>query len=458
MASSRKGVPDLPGRVAACLRQFLPRRGRLTVGYSGGLDSTVLLHLLAGLRASHGFSLRALHVHHGLSPHADAWSAHCGRQCERLGVPLSVTRVRVESVGEGPEAAAREARYRAFAQLDTDVLALAHHRDDEAETVLLQLLRGGGPKGLAAMPEARWLEGRRVRLVRPLLSASRAELESWAHGHGIEWIEDESNRLTHLTRNALRHEILPLVESRFPGAVATLARAAGQFAETAALLDQLADLDAREVVSPAGLDVARLADLPEPRARNLLRRHLEQSGATIHQANLREALRQILDARGDARVEVAFGGCSLRRFRGRALVVRSSGRLAAKGTGSASSSVAWRGESVLDLVVRGNALGRLRFQAVKGVGVRLEPGPVSIRFRRGGEALRTDPRRPRRCLKDLLREAAVPPWQRTQLPLVYVGDCLAWVAEIGSDAAFSVEHGEPGWLITWEPISPDRPS
>lgn len=196
-------MPDLSDRVAAALRPHIPSGCRLTVGYSGGLDSSVLLHVLAELRESLGLRLSAVHVHHGLSPHADAWTRHCESACRNLEVPLIVRRIAVEPVGEGPEGAARAARYREFEMLDTDVLALAHHRDDQAETVLLQLLRGAGLKGLAAMPVARRLGD--VILVRPLLDVSRDELLAWARASRLTWVEDESNADTRLSRNALRH-------------------------------------------------------------------------------------------------------------------------------------------------------------------------------------------------------------------------------------------------------------
>ncbi len=439
----------LNSRVEACLRRYLPTPGRLVLGYSGGLDSSVLLHVLADLRSRPGvsrFVLEALHVHHGLSPGADAWATHCARVCRDLDVPLRVERVRVDRGGEGPEAAARAARYRVYSRLDADALALAHHRDDQAETVLAQLLRGGGAKGLAAMPACRALAGGRLRLLRPLLDVPRAWLLAWARDRGLEWVEDESNRQLHLTRNALRHEVLPLLESRFPGAGAILARAAGRFAETADLLDDLADLDGGEAPAAAGLALDRLAALPEPRARNLLRRHLERAGASLHPDALREGLRQLLSAREDAHPSVAFGEVSLRRYRGRALAVPSDrGKGRDEYPASPESPSLWRGEASLAL----GGGGILCFEPLVGGGVRLDPGPVTVRCRRGGERLRVAPNRPRRCLKDLLREAGIPPWQRDRLPLVYVGDHLAWVAGIGPDAAFRAGAGERGWLISW---------
>jgi tRNA(Ile)-lysidine synthase len=407
----------------------------LTVGYSGGLDSSVLLHLLAGLRASAGFSLTAVHIHHGLSPQADAWSRHCAQVCHALEVPLAIHRVTVQPAGEGLEAASRAARYRVFSRLDTDILVLAHHRDDQAETVLLQLLRGAGLKGLAAMPEARPLAG--TVLLRPLLAATRAEIAAWAVARGIGWVEDESNTDVRLARNALRQQVMPGLVACFPDAAKALAQAAGQFAEAAALLDALAELDGRAAITAEGLALAALRELAEPRARNLLRLFLAQAGVEIHQETLREALRQLLTARQDAQVRVDFGVYALRRHRQSVVLERIRH--------AQDSVVPWQGESQLDL---GDA-GCLFFQSITGEGVRLKPGNVSIRRRSGGERLRPGAGRPRRTLKNLLREAGVPAWRRDSLPLVYVDEALVWAANIGADSDFLVKPGEPGWLISW---------
>ena len=444
MASSRKAAPDLEQRVGALLRRHVAPDSRLTVAYSGGLDSSVLLHLLAGLRHQLGVRLDAAHVHHGLSPLADDWAAHCAAVCASLGVPLRLHRVTVHAAGEGPEAAARAARYRVFAMLDSDMIALAHHRDDQAETVLLQLLRGGGPRGLAAMPALRAQPAGGAMLLRPLLACSRAELESWARRRGLAWVEDDSNADIGLARNALRHDVMPVIERHFPGAAARLGEAAARHAEVAALLDDLADLDAVGAVCAEGLLVGRLAALPEARARNLLRRFLERGGARVREDVLCEGLRQLLVGDRAADIEVVFGNARLRRFRGVAHLLA-----AAEAAPAVAVDVAgrvWHGEEWLDL----GMLGGLRFRRAAGDGLRLPPGAVHIRARRGGECLSPGIGRPRRALKSLLREAGIPPWQRARLPLLYVGEELAWVAGVGADARFRAGAGQEGWLISWE--------
>ncbi|MDD5389690.1 MAG: tRNA lysidine(34) synthetase TilS [Gallionellaceae bacterium] len=459
---------DLSARVACFLRRHPPGQ-RLAIGYSGGLDSTVLLHLFAGLRGEFAFHLFAVHVHHGLSPQADAWAAHCRRQCADLEVPLRVERVEVHRAGQGLEAAAREARYRVFAALDVDALALAQQRDDQAETVLLQLLRGAGMKGLAAMPEARALGS--LKLLRPLLDVPREEIEAYARARGWSWVDDESNADIALRRNAARHRLMPILEDLFPGAAVTLAQAAAQFAESAALLDVLARQDGAAAIGPEGLPVTRLKELDAARARNLLRHYLELRGIPVQRERLRVALEQMLDAREDAQPRVDFGVATLRRFQGHVVLVRLKStpkppqdRLGGCSAGASparrrcySTSLFqvnppavdartwhWRGEAELDL----GAAGTLYFSAAVGRGVRL-PARAMVRLRAGGEKLRPEALRPARTLKNLLREAAVPPWLRECLPLIYLEGRLAWAAEIGADAAFQVGPEEAGWLISW---------
>jgi len=423
----------LPARVASFLRQHPPGR-RCSVGFSGGLDSTVLLHLLANLRAELGFGLSAVHVHHGLSPQADAWAEHCRRFCAGLDVPLQVERVAVNRAGLGLEAAARKARYRVFAGLAADALALAHQRDDQAETVLLQLLRGAAVKGLAAMPAERALGP--IKLLRPLLDVARSEIEAYARAQGLAWVDDESNADAAMRRNAARHHLMPVLQDLFPGAAVTLAQAAAQFAESAALLDALARLDG--AIAPEGLPIARLAELDAARARNLLRHYLELHGIPIRRDRLHEALAQMLEARADAQPAVDFGAASLRRFQGRVVLVKNPPLPDVQ-------TWHWRGEAELDL----GAAGGLRFTPATGCGVRLS-GQVAVALRKGGEKLGPAALRPARTLKNLLREAGVPPWLRERLPLVYVDGRLAWAAEIGADWAFQAGPDEAGWLISWQ--------
>ena len=238
-------IVSLVHSVERFLQRHVPRDGRVCVALSGGLDSIVLLDIVDTLKAELHIDLRALHVHHGLSPNADSWATFCAEICAARGIALTTTEVSVDnSSGAGIEGAARKARYAAFAEEGSPYMLLAQHADDQAETVLHQLLRGTGLKGLAGMGEVRVVSSAQT-LLRPLLRVSRADIEATARAHGLKWIEDESNTDTAYTRNFLRHEIAPRLEGRFPQYRASLARAAKHASEADEMLEALAKIDLR---------------------------------------------------------------------------------------------------------------------------------------------------------------------------------------------------------------------
>jgi len=310
------------------------------VALSGGVDSVVLLDVLAGLRARLRIRLSALHVNHQLSPNAARWSAFCRRLCKARRVPFRDVEVSVPR-GDSLEAAARAARYEVFSRQPGDYIVLAHHQDDQVETLLLQLLRGAGVKGLAAMPLLRAEGGGRrdegksrkaarhpsslilhPLLLRPLLDVTRAEIEAYARARRLRWVDDESNADLHFQRNFLRHRILPEIEKRFPAYRATVARAARHFAESALLLDELALSDAGGAMDEGMLTAAALRGLSPARSRNLLRFFLARQGVTMPSAaRLDEALRQALTAKQDAQLAIDLGACELRQFEGRLHVI-----------------------------------------------------------------------------------------------------------------------------------------
>jgi len=464
MASSRKSSrsrTDLAARVAAQVRTVIRPRDRLLVGLSGGVDSVVLLDALHRIARTLGFHLSALHVNHQLSPNAGRWSAFCRDWCRARGIPFRAVKVRVLR-GNSVEAAARVARYAAFAGAAADYVVLAHHQDDQAETVLLQLLRGAGVKGLAAMPLLRAegrgprVEGKTTRhstldtrhaapaILRPLLDVTRSEIEAYARKRKLKWIEDESNQDIYFQRNYLRHEVLPVVARRFPAYRATLARAAQHLAEAARTLDEVAAADGAEWIASGSLAVDALRRLPAARARNLLRYFLAGHGLTMPGAvRLEEALRQALDAKQDARVLVELGDFTLRRHAGNLHLVRSGS------APPAHYEKHWRGEKAIALRELG---GVLSLAPARGSGIslaRLGARPVTIRVRQGGERLQPDCRRPRRSLKNLLQEARLPPWQRERLPLLYCGEHLVWVAGIGVDCRYQAASGELAIRPVW---------
>lgn len=303
MAATRnKPSIDLPQRVGAFLAARVAPEAPLTVGLSGGCDSVALLHLLAGLRRPG--PLQAIHVHHGLSPNADSWAAFCGEYCSRLGVPLTIRHVAVETgSGLGLEAAARNARYAAFSGLARGNLLLAHHRGDQAETVLFNLLRGAGVTGAAGIPVERKWGG--LRLLRPLLDVPRGAIEAYAGAAGLGWIDDESNADTAFARNFLRHEALVGLSRRFPAAEASLAQAAANFAEAATLLDELAELDWQRGADGTAAKMTALRELGLPRLKNLLRYRLRCLGWQVPVASrLDEFARQVLAAAPDRHPEL----------------------------------------------------------------------------------------------------------------------------------------------------------
>jgi tRNA(Ile)-lysidine synthase len=445
----------------ACATEYrarrLPQRSgsplALTVALSGGRDSMVLLDALATAVPLHAISLAAVHVHHGLSPRADAWADFCAKECAARGVPLAVHRVQVDrTAGSGLEAAARAARYAVFGAIRADFVALAHHADDQAETLMLQLLRGAGPHGLAAMPVVRSL-GADVALLRPLLTLAAAALDAYAKTRGLAWVDDESNADATLRRNFLRHEIAPRLGAAFAGYPATLARAALLQGEAAQLLDELALADARGLlVSNASeergdaLDrdaFASLARSAPHRARNVLRWFLHRHNLRAPSAARLDAMqRQLAGAVADARVRLAHDGVEVGIHRGLILVHSPP---------PPPWRAAWRGEAALAL-----PHGTLEFAAVAGAGLaatKLERAPVIVRPREGGERIRFAPDRPRQAVKRLLQAADIPHWQRDALPLVFCGDALAAIPGIGVDAAFAATVGEHGFEVRWHPGS-----
>lgn len=320
MANSRKSpsiecaTAALRAAVAHCLARHVLPGQYIAVALSGGIDSVCLLHVLATqLRQDAGLrGLTALHVHHGLSPHADRWSAFCERLCAQYEIPCRISLVAVEGIGaSGLEGAARRARHAVFAAAPEDWVMLAHHRDDQAETLLFNLLRGAGIAGAAAMRE------RNGRLLRPWLSIGRAEIVCYAQHHQLDWCEDESNADIGLSRNYLRRRIFPALTERFPAAAANFAKAAAHFAESKDLLDDLARLDLTAAQPDFPVSISRLAGLSEPRRRNVLRYLLAINNVQIpSEAKLQEAVQQMLTAAPDRHPFIHFGRHCLRRRRG----------------------------------------------------------------------------------------------------------------------------------------------
>lgn len=467
--TAERALEDLLARVMLS-EEAAPAAAPVAVAYSGGLDSTVLLHLAHRMTAARGIPLIAFHVHHGLSPHADRWLAHCAAQTAALGVAFDHRRVEVHQVaGQGVEQAARLARYAALRALcdahQVRWLLLAHHQDDQAETVLLQLLRGAGVAGLGGMAVVQTdhpLLGSDITLARPLLDCTRTHLEDFAHSAGWSFIEDESNADTHYRRNALRHELSPVLDQHFPGHAATLARSARHLQSAQRLLEALAGIDLQscavdiargadpssssQPAASVGLDLARLAKLPAERIDNLLRHWLQLQGARYSpsDAQLAQLRSQMLGARDDAHPQLLLCGLMLVR-QGGCLLAREA--VVPAFPPQAPAALQWRGEP--ELIVPGWQ-GKLCFEvAPRGLDRdRLLRGSLSLRPRSGRERLKLEAHRPSRSLKNLYQELQVPAQVRPWLPLLYLDEELVFAAGLGVDVRSAVDGG---LRVRWQP-------
>ncbi len=420
------------------LRAFSDRR-RWCLGYSGGMDSSVLLHLLQQMRARETIpELHALHVHHGLSSAADDWERHCREQCRHRAVDFHSVRVQCDATG-GPEAAARRARYRAFADFlqPGDLLLLAHHLDDQAETLLLRLCRGPGG-AFAGMPASRPLA--RAELARPLLNFPRRALREYAAAHGLDWVEDASNRDDSRDRNWLRRRVLPMVEQRWGAYRSSWGRVAEQAAEMQALNEQLAMLDLGELPAAAVLPTERLQCLVPSRQRNLLRYWLHGLGCRAPGGGrLDEILKEMLGAAPDAVPCIRLAHGQLRRYRGciHWLPLDPPPALGEHG---------WDPRQPLRLP----GMGELQAAPSQSGGLRASPR-FRVHFRRGGERCHPQSRRHSRPLKKLLQEYGVPPWLRRRVPLVSVDGQLAAVGDLWVCRGFAAAPGEAALRLHWQP-------
>lgn len=427
---------DLPARL---LQVLAPWRNAPAwhIGFSGGLDSTVLLHLLAELAKRENLPpLNAIHVHHGLQALADAWPLHCQQVCEALSIPLQVISVHV-APGASLEQAARDARYAAFSQRlgEGEVLLTGQHQDDQAETLLFRLLRGAGVRGLAAMPASRTLGA--GRLVRPLLSVSRAKLEAYAVDNGLHWVQDPSNDDSGYSRNYLRHQVFPALASRWPQANASLARSAAHLGEAQQLLDELADDDLADASTPshfdwlkvASLELAPLLELSAARQRNALRYWLA-SRTRLPDSDHWAGWDCLRDAGRGGRPVWRLADGQLHRDQGRIWWLPD------EWLQPPSADMSWT-DPACPMDLPGN--GQLHFEGA------IPSGPLEVRYRQGGEILHL-PGRGHRDLKRLLNERQIPLFVRGRLPLLYCAGELVAVANLPALNACGHEKCLLHWL------------
>jgi tRNA(Ile)-lysidine synthase len=460
--ATARSIPIRFARALDALRADCPAPA-IGVALSGGLDSMVLLHLAHAWALEHGVRLFAFHVHHGLSANADQWLAHCERSCAQLGVGFDHRRVTVNKGKSGIEQSARKERYAALGEMcrihGARLLLTAHHLDDQAETVLLQLLRGSGPAGLSGMDSANralsLLGNANIVIARPLLAASRAELEDWAREHAIDWVEDESNIDPRYLRNALRHQVMPALSQAFPGFQARVARSATHAQSAQRLLDQLAAQDLAACADGEALSLPRLRALGIDRINNLLRHWFATRDLRMPStAWLDQMVAQVFEARDDAQLCVTHPECEIRRHREHLFITPrladlpgmrdpdDIGVIHREGQG-----FVWRGEPGIAFPDYG---GVLHFEpASEGFDAAwLRAQQLQIDFRKGGERLKPAANRPTRSLKAHYQSLNVPAWQRERLPLVFAREELLFAAGIGMDC----RHFGNGELIAlrWE--------
>lgn len=403
----------------ATLLKTETQRQRFCVAYSGGLDSVVLLHSLIEIKKYHpNWSLRALHIHHGLNPRADAWQLHCEQVCQALDIPIQTLKIQcVVSPGESLEAVAREQRYAAlFGHLnDDEVLLTAHHADDQAETLLLQLLRGAGVAGLAAMPRSRWEAGR--LLIRPFLDYSRASLEAYAQEQQLTWVEDDSNANTAFDRNYLRHEVMPKLRARWPAAVANLQRSSQHCASALEAIRAQAQMDLRQArVSSHVLCFEVFSHWRLQRQVECVREWFRECGLSApSDAQLKKIFQEVIAARSDASPQLSFGAVTLRRYR-RCLYLLNETRVHVNQYFSSVFNIKW--------------------QIGQGLGYTPELGSYQWRFGLGGEKL-----------KKIFQTAGIPPWERASQPLLFFNDTLIAVADYWVNRDYLVKAERIGFRL-----------
>ena len=425
------------------------------LAYSGGLDSHVLLHLLV----TANLPITAIHINHGLSPNAQHWEQHCAAICKNLQVSYqSIVVVVRPAQGESLEACARTVRYAEFAKImgKNDCLLTAHQQDDQAETILLQMLRGAGPKGLAAMPQqAVFAAG---SLLRALLAYSRAELVQYARAQQLQWIDDESNFTNDLARNYLRHEIIPILAKRWPGVNKTFARAAMHCAQAAELIDELAEQDYQTVrqlssnrflsVQPIALSIVQLKKLSDARQSNVLRYWFGQLALPMPTSSQGQQIQmQMLSSNNAATPTVLCQGIAIRRFQG---LIYALPKL----TPNVTKPIVWQPGATIPLAATHSAL-TTRVVTASGIGQHFiaQAKKIEIGFRQGGERIQPAGRVGAHPLKKLFQEWQVPPWLRAGIPLVYINDKIACVVGCCVCAEFAAANGEQGlefYLITSE--------
>lgn len=411
------------------------------VGYSGGVDSHVLLHLCASINALKG-KITAVYVHHGLQAEAESWSTHCQKTAENLQVNFIELRIDATSaLGESPEEAARNARYTALKPLinDNDLLLIGQHREDQLETVLLQLFRGAGLRGLSGMPESSGFG--LGHILRPLLMVGKLDINQYAKDHQLHWIEDPSNQQNDYDRNFLRNTVIPLLKQRWESCDKTVARSARHCAEAQVIVSAVAD----ELFYPVfnkvtkTLCVSQLQAHKSPRQQLIIRHWFQSLGLRMPaQAFVERIQSEVIAAREDSDPILAGQGCFIRRYRDKLYCLKQPEQQ------EPLSDIHWSiGQTTIEF-----AAGHKLTYLPSSVGILQEQwqkAKITVKFRSGGEKIRLPNRKEHHSLKKLFQEAGIPPWERELMPLVYLNNKLAAVGELWISADFY--HEKPNGCI-----------
>lgn len=437
---------ELQSAVENSLDHYASPGQKLCLALSGGRDSMALLHILHKYAGT--YPLRAIHIDHSLHPDSAKWADTCAAICASLGVPFTACKVAVDrDTGRGLEAAARDARYSALAeQLAADeLLVTAHHRNDQVETLLLQLLRGAGVHGIAAMPALGFRH--QLPVLRPLLAVSVNIIRKFADAQQLNWIEDPSNSNLSFDRNYLRHAIMPLLEQRWGAAQRSMARTAGLAGEAATILDELADDDLSLLQSGNRLDRSGLGALSQGRQRNAVRRLLRQLGLPVPgEKQLALLLATMHAAREDAQPVIAWPGVRVHRYK---QAIWFFNEVLDPAQWQAGQEIyQWNPQESLNM---GPVRGTLALEACCGAGIAADWGNkvLTVRFRQGGESLRPAAGAATRDLKNLLQESQVVPWMRSHIPLLYQGEQLLAVGDLWVSADCATRPAEAGLRIVW---------
>ncbi len=415
---------------------FGDRPRRFFIGYSGGVDSHVLLHCCASVTDLKN-KLTAVYIHHGLQAEADAWAEHCEKTAKELGVGFIALRVNANAVpGESPEEAARNARYDAFKTLicRDDVLLLAQHRDDQLETVLLQLFRGSGLRGLSGMPE-HMAFGAGV-ILRPLLNTSKQAISDYADAHQLSWVEDPSNQSNDYDRNFLRNAVVPLLKQRWPSIDKTVARSATHCADAQVLVDEVADELFNAVFDPTDktLVIGRLLQHHSHPRQLIIRHWFRHLGLKMPaQAQVGRIVNEVVAAAGHRDPILAGKGYSIRRYRDKLYCLTHQPEK------PDSQNIVWPpGQASIRI-----DQNRILSYALGSIGICREQwqnAKVEIRFRRGGEKICLPGREGHHSLKNLFQENGIPSWERDATPLIYLNDRLAAIGDLWIGAPFYSEQ------------------